>query len=398
MDEEWYQQISDLFACKEGFLTNTTLDGHSPVMALARFWLIKDVDQDRLLSFTKTLLERKDVNVNKIDKLCWTALAYAARYHGNDVRFIQVLLSHPDINVNCRDVSWWTPLMNACRNVVNGESSLVIVKTLLGHAKIDPNIHNLHGDSALSLSARYGDYKTYKEVLYHCKTQFKENALYSGSTVEYLLTDCRKAKDYPKKLLCATMCPKVKFDNLWVFACKSLLSPSVRKTAFQTLCIGLKHNRIKKLAIPTIPHQTYPSSRVINNILKEVKQCSSLERVHIVDNSIPGKSGRKILEAIYANLSITYITTNSLSKLSMDEEIFLLHNRRAFHKCYKATIIVLMAFKKLLNKDVARMIAKLVWASAGTRVWHEKGYITLGEKRRVERLCLELSTQINWAD
>jgi len=389
MQKGWYEKLSDLCLSKDD-LTNVTFDCYYPFMALARWWLIEDIDQDRLLSFTKILLERKDIDVNAKDDLGWTALAYAARYHGPETRFIELLLKHPDIDVNCQDNNGWTPLMNACRYVVQGESCFAVVKMLLGHRNINPNIQNTRSKSALFFSARYGDIETYKEVLYHRDTT---TLLNDNTSVEHLIHFCRNSPDFSKKVFFAMKCRKMNFANLWVHACRVGPITPVGKQCLSILCSVLKHDRITKLNIPALmSFRIDLTNNLFKNILTGIQKCKSLQTIHILCKNTHTIRGKLVMEAIYSNLSVSNITRPLLTKelvidLGMNDELsFLYCNREAHEKCYKATIFVLWAFKTILTKDLAKLIAKFVWASDGTGVWHEKGYISLGERQRKLRL------------
>jgi len=363
--------------------------------SIARKFYYNDKSKEMLLNSTKILLRRKDIDVNVKNENGWTPLTYAACYHGNDTRFVELLLKHPEIDVNSVDDQGETPLINAVYNVVNGNSSFAIVKMLLAHPNIDPNLRAMFSQSALWIAGIHGDNATYRAVLMHPKTQL----FWKGAIVEFILLKCQDSKDYGPKLLTTINCPKVSFMKLWDFGLWNINKGITGRIALMTLCNVLNSNKIKTIYVPAIKRFSHTKETIFKKILNGIQKCKSLRSVIVADRN-KTEGYKLIYEAITSNLSITYITRSASSGIApfpLDihrENVHLQANKLAHQKRHEATIFVLLAFKKLVNKDVARMIAKLVWASGGTGVWHEEGYISLGEKRRVERLSPEINIEL----
>jgi ankyrin repeat protein len=100
----------------------------------------------------KLLLERDDINVNIPNSNGQTVL-HCACLNGS-LKMVDLLLKRDDIDLNTRDVVGNTPLALACRNV-QGRGGISIIRSLLSHRNMDPNILNRNGDSILADFMKY---------------------------------------------------------------------------------------------------------------------------------------------------------------------------------------------------------------------------------------------------
>ena len=138
-----------------------------------------------LESIARLILQREDLNVNAKDKLGITAFHHAAAFCS--VELFNDFLSRPDLDINatygndqhsilsllinCFQENKLKLLLQQKRLDVNvpdrhGETALMdavwfgnenMVKLLLSRSDIDINAKNVHGDCALSLAVRFGD-------------------------------------------------------------------------------------------------------------------------------------------------------------------------------------------------------------------------------------------------
>ncbi len=88
---------------------------------------------------------------------------HRAALHGYS-ELVKALLVHPKINPNLKSKNGFTPLM---QTIWLDKSSFNIFNQLLTHPKTDINAENEDGDTALSLAVRVGDMALFQEILKH---------------------------------------------------------------------------------------------------------------------------------------------------------------------------------------------------------------------------------------
>jgi len=310
------------------------------------------------------LLDCPDIDVNLSDKEGWSPLAYAARYHGQDTSYIDLLLAHKDIHVNAQDQNGWTPLMNAARNVCSGESSMAILKALLRHRNIKPNIENNKGSYALSFATRIPDFEAVAALLDHRKTVGTKRVVYtafegvSEDLLFALISMLVKSK-------------KVDISNIWsqIEKRKFALDGTCGKL-FSLLLSLLNNDEIETLELPC----TCQTPERWKSLMEySLTHCRSLKKVTVHECVT---SRQWLIPKVFESFSICYFHYRKgfLSDIFTADESsrydkILYNNRDARKKCYTATIFSILAFKKLVGKEVTKMIGRAVWATRGTKDW-----------------------------
>jgi len=397
--EEGCEHLCNLFhAPKEEILfENIKCLGEQPLLGIARCWKYqRKVSHERLLWLTEWLFREQDVDVNDKDELGWTALAHACRYHGDDTRFVELLLKRPDIDVNCQDKNGWTPLMNACRNVKNGESSLDIVKLLLAHPQIKTWLQNTRARTASWICALHADAETFETLINSPRYEI----YHTDFDITCLVTNCFKQRDFDKKMQIMLNCPVFENDktDLWLNAAW-WGEGHINEDLLEALCYVLEHNLIRRLKIPRrLYRKHHVNDKVFERILRGIEGCTSLYSVIFMDFCRPeDRVWRSVYESVLMNPAIRSLPADKFK--AMEHRLFERINSLAFEKCRNATFLVLLGFRRVLGRDVAKIIAKLVWATRGTRCWHEEDYIFPGERWRMIRLCSAVSLQLScWND
>jgi len=340
------------------------------------------------IDVAKLLLSSPVIDVNLRDEKGWSPLAFAARYHGSDVSYLELLLSHQDIDVNSRENEDWTPLMMACRYATSKDSSIQIVEKLLSHPDINPNLQNEKKMTALHFAAGYADFETFSLVLNHPKTNPNIGLVRTHTILEYLLFYCKYATvDLQKKIDAVIANPKLSARFMWVSAILRFAHPK-RELPINLLQKQLVSNTLKQVYFPTaLCTYSLDENGEFQKILSNISNCSSLEVV-AYPNQNECKHWSLLDEAVCSSYSICKLVNDKNVEIerSQNEKIMTAKNIQARFKCYAATIFTLLALRQYFGKDVTRIIAKMVYKTRGTRVWHEVGYISPGQVLTAQRL------------
>lgn len=358
MGDQYAKSTQDFIARaikRQEFLAEqNSSDPYEPWVCLAKYGRLK---QNEIV--LRELLQQPYCNVNAVDPTGATALLFAAgfcnTYSSLDV--LDLLLEHPGIHVNHKDKEKMSALHYACRYGDN-TSCPEAVEKLLAIDAIDVNLRGKDDATPLiSLLDVKPDshefrFRILNLLLAHTGTRVNCRDRHGNTPLSYAL---RRYFEYPQHFnalmahpdICVyqTAYQTINYSRYSVYA----------KVLFESICERLECDQFRRLRLPSISGLSQDLQERLKTAIINTRRLRHLSMCEKDD--------------IFGDIAIQNASITSFdSKMSVLNGI-VNRNLQGYAKCQKAALYAAWFLKPLVNKDVARLIAELVWETRGTKAW-----------------------------
>jgi len=294
------------------------------------------------------LFARPELDMNLQTTNGDTILSRLCCYHTvthASLNLLDFVLTHPRLDVNLVTRSDWTPLTRSIA-MVPTQQTLRIVTRLLSHRQIDVNLRTgPNFRSALSMALVVAK---------------KKNCL------------------IPLRLLLSYR--SLRLEDVFIEA----YFPSLYNAESHLMVIKAISRRIQTGDITKLTVRRCTEVQFLNGwefvLLEALCHSTRLLSLELIDVE---KWDKDFLDQLVEkNCSVVIVPTPDLNAETTQHRQLLFmaqRNRGARRLCQRACLYCILAFRRLIGKDVAKLLGQMVWETRGQKIWVSGGNVLKSE-------------------